>query len=69
MNLTDLGQLGLTGWRKKAFDRVADPVAARTPWSPDQLRAVLGAVFFGLAVYYLVSTVQKAAKQVRAGGP
>ena len=67
MNATELGQLGLTGWRRRVANRVADPVSARTPFSPDQVQGLIGAITFALAVYYVFSTVRKAATQVRQG--
>ena len=66
LNLKDLGQLGLTGWRRRVVDRIADPVAERAPFSGDDLKAVIGLAFFALSAYYLVSTIAKASKQVRA---
>lgn len=69
IDFTELGQLGLAGWRKRVVDRVADPVSSRTPLTSDQLRAVIGGVLFGLAVYYVLSTTKKAAQQVRAASP
>jgi hypothetical protein len=67
MNLTELGQLGLAGWRRRVVDRVADPVAERTPFSGDQLRALIGMVVFALSAYYVFGTVRKAARQLRTG--
>jgi hypothetical protein len=60
MNATELGQTGLAGWREKVAARVAGPASERTPLSDEQVRALMGAVFFALAVYYVVGTVRRA---------
>jgi hypothetical protein len=64
---TSIGEAGLQGWRKALGDRVAPPVAGRTPLAEDQVRAAIGAVFFVLSVIYVVKTVSAAARQVRGG--
>ncbi len=66
MDATRLGQTGLIGWRKRLADRVAEPVAQRSPLTADQARALLGAVFFVLAVRYVATTVRTAARQLRS---
>ena len=65
MDATRLGQTGLIGWRKKLVDRVAEPVAQRSPLTADQARALFGAVFFVLSVRYVVMTIRNAAKEGR----
>jgi hypothetical protein len=62
---TRLGQAGLQGWREKAADGIAEPVARRAPLDSEQVRALLGAVFFVLSVLYVVKTV--AARPARCG--
>ena len=62
---TDLGKAGLQGWREKVGDRLAGPVAARTPLEPDQVRAAIGALFFVLSVMYVIKTLGEALRQVR----
>ena len=64
-DVTQLGQAGLKGWRAKVGDTVADPVAKRTPQSADQTRALVGGVFFLLAVVYVVRTIATAARELR----
>jgi hypothetical protein len=61
MDMIGLGQMGLVGWREKVADGVSRPLASRTPLSEDQLRALVGATFFILSVYYVVDTVRRAA--------
>jgi hypothetical protein len=53
-----VGQAGLQGWRVKVADRVAGPASEKTPLSEDQVRGLIGAVFFGLSVMYVVKTAR-----------
>jgi hypothetical protein len=62
---TRLGQAGLQGWREKVADGIAEPVARRAPLTSEQVRAVLGAVFFVLSVVYVVKTVTAATREAR----
>jgi hypothetical protein len=62
---TQLGQAGLQGWREKVADGIAEPVAKRAPLDADQVRALLGAVFFVLSVLYVVKTVAAATREAR----
>ena len=57
---------GLTGWRQSLADRVAPPAAKRGPVTEDQVQAVLGATFYLLSVYYVVSTTAKMVKRLRS---
>jgi hypothetical protein len=66
MDPTDLGQTALVGWREKVAGSVARPVSERTGAGEQQLRAVIGALFFVLSVYYVVSTVRRALDEIRA---
>jgi len=59
MDNVAIGKPGLKGWRAKAADAVATPVARRSSLSDDQVRAAVGAVFFALAVVYVVGTVRR----------
>ena len=60
---TKAGQAGLQGWREKVADGVAQPVSKRTPLSEDQVRALIGAAFFVLAVIYIANALRDLAKQ------
>ena len=62
---TDIGKAGLQGWREKVGDGVASPVANRTPFDEDQVRAAIGVLFFVLSVMYVVKTISEATKQAR----
>ncbi len=63
---TQIGTAGLQGWRAKVGDSVAGPVSNRTPLDAEQVRAAVGALFFVLAVMYVVRTVLDASRRVRA---
>jgi hypothetical protein len=62
---TEAGKAGLQGWREKVADTVAEPVANRTRLSEDQVRALIGATFFVLAVIYLANAVKELVQQSR----
>lgn len=62
---TDIGKAGLQGWREKVGDGVAAPVAKRTSFDEDQVRAAVGALFFVLSVMYVAKTIAVASKQLR----
>jgi hypothetical protein len=64
-NTTEMGQAALASWRGAIADRVAPPAAKRTPLSEDQARAAIGAVFFALATFYVVSTIVRMIRSAR----
>ena len=64
---TRLGQAGLQGWREKVAEGIAGPVARRAPLDSEQVRALLGAVFFVLSVVYVVKTLTAATREARQG--
>jgi hypothetical protein len=61
-----IGHAGLSGWRQTVADKVAPPAAKRGPVTEDQVQAVLGAAFYLLSVYYVVSTTAQMIKQLRS---
>ncbi len=61
MDPISFGKAGLQGWRAKVADAVAAPVARRSGLDDDQVRAVLGGLFFVLSVVYVVQTVRQVA--------
>jgi hypothetical protein len=61
---TRLGTAALQGWRAKAADAVAEPLAQRSPLDEEQVRAAIGALFFALAVMYVVKTIRAVTQQV-----
>jgi hypothetical protein len=60
------GHAGLTGWRETLADRVAPHAANKTPASEDQVRAVVGATFFLLSLYYVATTIARIVKAARS---
>ena len=64
-NTTEIGQAGLASWRGKIADRVAPPASKKTPLSEDQIRGAIGAAFFALATFYVVSTAIRMIKTAR----
>jgi hypothetical protein len=67
MDATALGQTALAGWRGKVANGVARPVSARTRFGDDEIRALVGALFFVLSVYYVIGTLRRALSQARDG--
>jgi len=59
MAAVELGRAGLQGWRAKVADAAGPPLARRTPLSEDQVKAAIGALFFVLAVVYVVQTIRQ----------
>ena len=57
MDAVSLGKAGLQGWRAKVGDVVAEPIAHHSPLTDDQVRAVVGGLFFVLSVVYVAGTV------------
>jgi hypothetical protein len=62
---TEAGQAGLQGWRAMVADGIAKPVANHTKLNEDQVRAVVGATFFVLAVIYVVNAVRELGQRAR----
>jgi hypothetical protein len=62
---TELGQATLPTWRGAVADRVAPPTAKRTPLSEDQARAVVGAAFFAVATFYVVTSLVRMIRAAR----
>jgi hypothetical protein len=59
------GHAGLVGWRKAIADGVAPKAAERGPFSEDDARAAIGALFFALSLYYVVSTIARIVRTAR----
>ncbi len=59
MDAVAAGKAGLQGWRAKVGDAVAGPVARRSGFDDDQVRAAVGAVFFALSMAYVVGTIRR----------
>jgi hypothetical protein len=67
MDAIKVSEHALTGWRDKVAQGAAKPFEDRTKIEPDQVRAVIGAVFFLLSLYYVISTVVKVVRELREG--
>jgi hypothetical protein len=66
-NTEQLGHAGLVGWRGAVADRVARPVAKKAPANEDQVRAVVGAAFFLLSLYWPRAWVRVPRGKVASG--
>ena len=59
MKAKRVGEAGLVGWRDKAADAVAAPVAERTALDEEAVRSLIGAAFFVLSAIYVVGTIRR----------
>lgn len=59
MDRRSIGNAGLQGWRAKAADVVAPPVARHSPLSDDDVRAAVGALFLVLSIVYVVGALKR----------
>jgi hypothetical protein len=59
MDAISFGKAGLQGWRARLADAVAEPVARRSGFGDDQVRAAIGGIFFVLSVVYVAGTVKR----------
>jgi hypothetical protein len=60
MAKTQTLEAGLVGWREKLATRVDKPVSKRTPLKADQVRAILGAIFFVSSALYVARALTRA---------
>jgi hypothetical protein len=51
--ITNLGESALTGWQGALGKAIAKPVAKRTRWTEDQIRAAIGLALLAFAFYRL----------------
>jgi hypothetical protein len=61
-----MGHAALVGWRKAIADRVAPRAADRAPISEQQARAMIGAAFFLLSLFYVSSTIKRMIETARS---
>ncbi len=59
MDVTAMGKQGLTGWRGKVGSKVAEPVAARTSLSQEQVEALIGGVFLLLSLWQFIKLFRR----------
>jgi hypothetical protein len=57
MTALELGRAGLQGWRAKVADLAGPAVARNTVFSDEQVKAVIGGLFFALSVVYVAKAV------------
>ena len=62
----EMGQAALPTWRGALADRVAPPTAKRTKLSEDQVRGAIGAAFFAVAAFYVVSSIVRMIRTTRS---
>jgi hypothetical protein len=64
MDVQAMGKVGLTGMKGKAAHRAAPAVARATGLTPDQVEAIVGAIFLALVAWQFAKL---AAQIIRAG--
>ena len=65
MDAVKVGEQALVGWREKLADGAAKPFESKTPVEPDQVRAIVGAAFFLLSLYYVISAAGRIVREAR----
>lgn len=65
MRPSDVGRRALVGWRMRVGEALVGPLSRRTPLSADRARVLVGALFFGSSLYYVVATLRRAMKEGR----
>lgn len=63
MAAADFGQAALSGWRQRVASAVATPVARRSNLDEDDVRVVVGWVFFALACVYVAKTLSRGVRR------
>lgn len=62
MAKTQTLEAGLVGWRERVARKVDKPVSKRTPLNADQIRAILGGLFFVSSALYVGRAIRRAIK-------
>jgi hypothetical protein len=62
MNKTQTLEAPLIGWRQRFAQRVEKPVSKRTPLTANQVRAIIGALFFVNSAIYVTRSIRRAVK-------
>ena len=62
MAKTQTLEAGLVGWRERLARKVDKPVSKRTPLNADQIRAILGGLFFISSALYVGRAIARAIK-------
>ena len=66
MDARRLGQAGLTGWRRRLSERIAAPVARRTPFTADTVLALFGLFSIVLSLRRLIHMARSLARELRS---
>ncbi len=53
-------EAGLVGWRERLARKIEKPVSKRTPLTVQQVRALLGAIFFVKSALYVGRSIRRA---------
>lgn len=67
VNLTEMGKVGLTGFRGRVGERIATPVAERTRLTEDQVQAIIGGIFLLLTLWQFLKLVRRVIEAGRTG--
>ena len=62
MNKTQTLEAGLIGWRERFAQKIEKPVSKRTPLTANQVRAIIGALFFLKSALYVARSIRRAIK-------
>jgi hypothetical protein len=62
MKTTQTLEAGLVGWRERLVQKIEKPVSKRTPLTVQQVRALLGALFFVKSSLYVGRSIRRALK-------
>jgi hypothetical protein len=62
MHKTQTLEAGLVGWRERLAQKIEKPVSKRTPLTNQQIRAILGALFFVKSALYIGRSIRRAVK-------
>ncbi len=57
---TERLEAGLVGWRERLARKIEKPVSKRTPLTVQQVRALLGALFFVKSALYVGRSIRRA---------
>ena len=63
MKRTQTLEAGLVGWRERFAQKIEKPVSKRTPLTVQQIRAILGALFFIKSALYVGRVVRRAIRR------
>jgi len=59
VDLTAMGRVGLTGWRRRIAQRVAPSISERSKLTAEQVEAVIGAIFLALNIWQFIKLLRR----------